>query len=496
MSALDRPAHLGEVQLGADGPQGFRLLFPDLEQLSELAPPRLVELAREVTARFDLVPGHWLKLGLGGRCALNYEVPPFNHYPITTLRMFLRRYGQVWPGLERALAPALEQQDSRWGVTLELTADGPRPRLFGRFSRTLLEGVVEALIAIGLADASARPAVTACSRMAGSPFCYLSLAPGSLGVDLEELPIEDLGLPLDSWPKLPEPLVCPYAKFRQGGWTAYLPWPAYAAWWKPTHSLAAEALPAYLERVKAYYEEAQPHYLEHLGTTWQAGRVSPEGEQQSNRILAERARLAPGQRVLDAGCGVLGPALDMARAIPDLVVEGVTLCPSQHQEGQRRLKEAGLEGRVGITRADFHHLPFPDGSFQRVLYLESSGYAHDRARLFAEAFRVLEPGGLVYIKDVFRLRGPLSFTRWQELAAFDQLYAQRTPTLEETVACLRQAGFAEVRESRLEVSMEHYQQAMRSGSQLTSLGRVHPIQFRELPVFFAEVLAVRPSVAS
>jgi ubiquinone/menaquinone biosynthesis C-methylase UbiE len=492
---LDDPAHRGEVRLGKTGPQdlGLRLYAPDLEGLRELVgrlalPARLTELAQEIEARFELVPGHWVRLGTAAgrphRFALNYEVPPWNVYPISTLRVFLRRYGASPSGLERALAPALELEDARWGVTLEVK-DELRPRFFGRFPRTLLEP-----IAVALVGAEARATIEECSGRGGSSWCYLSLEPGrpgSLGVDLENLPLAELGLPLDTWPALPEPLVCPYAKCRGAEWSAYLSWFAFSAWWRPPHSLATESMKDYQGRVRTYYETQQPAYLESLGTTWQAGLLSDEGAQASNLELAQRARLEPGLRILDAGCGVAGPALDMARAFPGLEVEGITLCPSQVEEARRRVADAGLGGHVRVQQADFHDLPFPDASFHRVLYLESSGYAYDRVAMFGEAHRVLEPGGLVYLKDVFRLAGPLSPSQWRELASFDHLYAQRTPTLEETLASLEQAGLHPIEVARLDVSMDHYHRALRS----TAFGQAHRRVFRDLPLYFAEVLARR-----
>lgn len=491
LELLEVPERHGEIALTQDSPRrvGLRLFFESLAGLD--LPAELLDLAAEMQQRFDLVPGHWLRLGLEEgrirRYALNYEVPPQNHYPISTLRVFLRRYGCRPPAhLERALAPALELPDSRWGVTLELTAEGPRPRLFGRIPRALLEEV-----GLELAGPLLLPLLERLQAFPGSPWCYLSFAPNHpelLSVDLEDLPLESLDLPLAQWPARPEALLCPYVKFRGQQTTAYLAWPTFAAWWRP-----AVSSEDFLERVRSYYDQRQPDYLQHLGTTWQAGHWGREGAQASNRELARRARVEPGTRVLDAGCGVAGPALDIAAWLEGVEIDALTLCPDQVEQAKHHIREAGQQHKVRVHQGDFHQLPFADGCFQRVLYLESSGYAYDRAQLFREAYRVLGDQGLVYVKDVFRRAGPLRSAEWVELSRFDRLYAQKTPTLEETVECLQHVGFRLLHALELgeQIAMDHYQQAMGTAQQPTSFGLAHGQSFRNLPLFFGEVLAQR-----
>jgi len=50
-------------------------------------------------------------------------------------------------------------------------------------------------------------------------------------------------------------------------------------------------------------------------------------------------------------------------------------------------------GGPRFVRADMHHLPWPDGSFDQVLLLNALSHAQEPARVVAEALRVLVPGG-------------------------------------------------------------------------------------------------------
>jgi ubiquinone/menaquinone biosynthesis C-methylase UbiE len=270
-----------------------------------------------------------------------------------------------------------------------------------------------------------------------------------------------------------------------------------------------EPLADYLARVRAYYSRELRAYLDDLGPTWQGGLLAQSEEQAraadeigppldaaaSNRLLARRAGLRAGMHVLDAGCGVCGPASDMASAYAGLTLDAVTLGLDQAREARRRVAAAGLDARVRVLAADFHALPFGAARFERVLYLESNGYMHALARALGEAWRVLRPGGEIYVKGVFRAAGPLSREAQRQFDVFDGLYAHRSRPLDEFLQALSTAGFEDVRAQELNalVSSAHYFRAMFvAGGGLTRFGRAHHRDELSLTPVYAEVRARRP----
>ena len=46
------------------------------------------------------------------------------------------------------------------------------------------------------------------------------------------------------------------------------------------------------------------------------------------------------------------------------------------------------------AQADFHHMPFDDGHFEKVYAIESTFYSPSLYEVYSEVFRVLKPGGL------------------------------------------------------------------------------------------------------
>jgi ubiquinone/menaquinone biosynthesis C-methylase UbiE len=263
----------------------------------------------------------------------------------------------------------------------------------------------------------------------------------------------------------------------------------------------------YRARVRGYYDACNATIVREVGPTYQAGLIKPtlaapaaaeNAAEASNRYLAERAGLAAGLRLLDAGCGTCGPSIDACRALPGLAVAAITISPQQASSARRLIRDAGLSERIRVHVGDYHALPFGAASFDRVWFLEAIGYAEDPARVFAEVFRVLRRGGSVYIKDVFRRGGVLTAAERLELAEFDRVYVQRTPSAEDTATALRRAGFSAVETTDLSerISMDAFNRAMWRGrpphpAALSAFGRYHYRSFRRLPVRFVELRATK-----
>jgi ubiquinone/menaquinone biosynthesis C-methylase UbiE len=116
--------------------------------------------------------------------------------------------------------------------------------------------------------------------------------------------------------------------------------------------------------------------------------------------LAELARLAPGESVLDVGCGTGTLALAAKRRVGDTgAVSGVDASPDMIALATRKATRAGAA--VTFRPGTAERLPFPDASFDVVmatlmLHHLPASIRRDFAR---EALRVLEPGGRILLVD-------------------------------------------------------------------------------------------------
>ncbi len=118
-------------------------------------------------------------------------------------------------------------------------------------------------------------------------------------------------------------------------------------------------------------------------------------QQAKLRHLCRKLRLAPGERLLDVGCGWGGLARFAAREF-GAEVYGITLSREQLRLARERVAEEGLQDRVQLEYLDYRDLP-ADGRFDKVVSVgmfEHVGHAN-LALYFQTLQRAVKPGGLV-----------------------------------------------------------------------------------------------------
>jgi sarcosine/dimethylglycine N-methyltransferase len=115
--------------------------------------------------------------------------------------------------------------------------------------------------------------------------------------------------------------------------------------------------------------------------------------------LIELAQIGESDRVLDAGAGIGGTARLIAGE-RGARVTAVDLTP-EYCEVARWLNDAvGLGDLIEVRAADVNELPFDDASFDVVVSQHVQMNIADKRRLYAEARRVLAPGGRLALWDV------------------------------------------------------------------------------------------------
>ncbi|WFD00526.1 sterol 24-C-methyltransferase [Malassezia yamatoensis] len=159
-------------------------------------------------------------------------------------------------------------------------------------------------------------------------------------------------------------------------------------------------LDQYTSVVNGYYDGATELYEYGWGRSFHFARYFPgEGFNQAiarhEHYLALQMQLRPGMRVLDVGCGVGGPAREIAR-FAGVNVVGLNNNAYQVERAQRYTAKAGLSDQVEFVKGDFMHLAdhFGPKSFDAVYAIEATCHAPSWEGVYNEIFQVLKPGGV------------------------------------------------------------------------------------------------------
>ncbi|QDT14406.1 SAM-dependent methyltransferase [Alienimonas californiensis] len=193
------------------------------------------------------------------------------------------------------------------------------------------------------------------------------------------------------------------------------------------------------------------------------GQSLEDAQRNKKRHLAAKLALAPGQRVLDIGCGWGGLALYLAKE-HDVHVTGVTLSVEQHRVACERAEKLGLSDKVEFLLKDYREL---DGPFDRIVSVgmfEHVGVGHYE-EFFAKVKSLLTPDGAAVVHSIGRCTPPSSTGPWLRKYIFPGGYS---PSLSEVFTHTEQARLWV---TDVEILRLHYAKTLRAWAERFAANR-------------------------
>jgi len=141
----------------------------------------------------------------------------------------------------------------------------------------------------------------------------------------------------------------------------------------------------------------------HFGYWDETVKNFPQSLERENEILAEKAKIKGSDVVLDAGCGVGGSSIFLAKKYGCKVI-GITLSKRQAEQAAKNAERNGVANNTEFLVMDFENTTFPDEKFDVVWAIESICHANNKKKFIDGAFRMLKRGGRLVIADGFAVK--------------------------------------------------------------------------------------------
>ncbi len=171
----------------------------------------------------------------------------------------------------------------------------------------------------------------------------------------------------------------------------------------------------YVSEIASYYKNSQWLYKyfwyspESLGLHYGFWDTSTKSDDESiinqYRYVINAEKITKSMRVLDAGCGVGGASIYIAKHTGARLT-GISITPEQVQSAFQNAKKNNVSSLTKFLVADYCHTPFPPASFDAVFGIESICYAYPKNEFLKEAYRILKSNGVLFITDGYSKRIP------------------------------------------------------------------------------------------
>ena len=212
----------------------------------------------------------------------------------------------------------------------------------------------------------------------------------------------------------------------------------------------------------------------------------------------ESAGFKNGDKLLDAGCGVCGPAIHFANNF-EVEIDAISISKKQIKQAETDIKSAEVQTKVKPVLGDYHELInlFETEKYDGVYFLESFGHSTEKKALLNQVWQVLKPGGICYIKDLFLKEAVLPEHQEKidyEVSRINEAYKYQVADLYEILKIVRKMGFIVNFVKTIDLDINDFENLAISNEfqELTGIAKIDDWETYIFPVDFFEIKITKP----
>lgn len=211
----------------------------------------------------------------------------------------------------------------------------------------------------------------------------------------------------------------------------------------------------YQQKIINYYDSSQWLYKFFCNTSGSRGmhfglwgknvRSREEAMIYQDMVTAKLGKIKKGDLVLDAGCGIGGSAITLAKKT-GAIVTGITLSQNQVSIAVKESKKFGVQNLTNFLVQNYEKTNFPDNYFNVVFGNESICYSTPKTKFLNEAFRILKPGGRLVITDGYTTKKNMSDVEKKIVDDFNKNFAlKELVNYEDMTKMIKDSGFSDIK---------------------------------------------------
>jgi len=159
---------------------------------------------------------------------------------------------------------------------------------------------------------------------------------------------------------------------------------------------------------------------------------------------------APGEQILEAGCGIGAQTVILAKNNPGAKITSIDVSPDSLEKARENVKRKGIEN-VRFLQADIFSLPFEENSFDQVFICFVLEHLQNPSEALKNLKKVLKPGGMITVIEgdhgscYFYPEGEKALKAWDCLIRVQAHMGGDSLIGRQLYPLLRESGFSEVK---------------------------------------------------